>query len=61
MPMLNRNTLIEEYVKRALESMDMDDMYNFIYDTLCDQLDDYTDTELQNEVAENYPNLLVAE
>jgi hypothetical protein len=56
--MLDRNTLIEEYASRIVEGMDMDDMYNFIYDTLVERLDDYTDNDLVNEVAEYYPDLV---
>jgi hypothetical protein len=56
--MLDRNLLIEEYASRIVEGMDMDDMYNFVYETLVERLDDYTDTDLVNEVSEYYPDLV---
>lgn len=56
--MLDRNTLIEEYASRIVEGMDMDDMYAFVHETLCERLDDYTTPDLINEVANFYPDLV---
>lgn len=56
--MLDRNLLIEEYASRIVEGMDMDDMYNFVYETLVERLNSYNDAELVNEVSEYYPDLV---
>lgn len=56
--MLNRNELIEAYAERIVDGMDMKDMYAFVYEILCERLDDYPDADLEAEVRDFYPELL---
>ena len=54
----NREQLIEDYAQQILDSMDMKTMECFVYDTLKDNLANYTDEELTTEVKEYNPDLL---
>lgn len=55
---MDRNTLMENYVARIVDGMDTNTLYNFVYNTLLDRLDDYTDADLMNEIAAQAPDLL---
>ena len=45
-----RSKLIEQYVDIVVDSMDHKDMYSFIYNTLTEDFDKLTDSELQDEI-----------
>jgi hypothetical protein len=55
---IDRETLIESYAQQILDGMDMKTMECFVYDTLKDNLESYTDEELVEEVKEYNPELL---
>lgn len=55
---MNKAELIDAYAQQLLDSMDMKTMERFVYDTLVENLTDYTDEELITEVTEYYPELL---
>ena len=55
---IDRDQLVEDYVQQMIESMDYKTMECLVYDTLKDNLADYTDEELLTEVTDYYPELL---
>jgi hypothetical protein len=48
----NRDQLVEDYVQQMIESMDYKTMERFVYDTMVENLTDYTDEELITEVTD---------
>jgi hypothetical protein len=55
---INKEELIDAYAQQLLDSMDMKTMERFVYDTLVENLTDYTEEELITEVTDYYPELL---
>ena len=55
---INRDSLIANYAQQILDGMDMKTMECFVYDTLKDNLECYSDEELVEEVKEYNPELL---
>ena len=45
-----RDALIQQYVELCIDGMDHKDMYHFIYNTLAEDFDKLTDSELQDEI-----------
>lgn len=54
----DRDSLITEYAQQVVEEMDLDTLMSFVYDVICERLDDMNDNEIVNEVNEYYPDLL---
>ena len=54
----DRKQLVEDYIQQMIEGMDYKTMECLVYDTLKDNLADYTDEELLTEVTDYYPELL---
>lgn len=54
----NREQLIADYAQQILDGMDYKTMERFVYDTLEENLTNYTDEELIAEVKEYNPELL---
>jgi hypothetical protein len=54
----NREQLVEDYIQQLIEGMDYKTMECLVYDTLKDNLTDYTDEQLITEVEEYNPELL---
>lgn len=54
----DREQLIENYAYQITDSMDSKTMFQFVYDTVLDNLKNYSDDELITEVEETYPELL---
>lgn len=55
---IDRDKITEKYASQVVESMDVDSLVEFAYDTIVENLNDYTIQELIEEV-ENYdPDLL---
>jgi hypothetical protein len=46
--------LVEKYAEHVMDSMDMKTMEQFVFDTLVENLNSYTEEELINEVREYY-------
>jgi tRNA U54 and U55 pseudouridine synthase Pus10 len=44
--------LVEKYAEHVMDSMDMKTMEQFVFDTLVENLNNYTEEELINEVRE---------
>jgi hypothetical protein len=57
---MNRAELQESYIQQLIDGMDYKTMERFVYDTLEENLTNYTDEELITEVKEYYPELLEA-
>ena len=55
---IDREQLVEDYIQQMIEGMDYKTMECLVYDTLKDNLADYTDEELLTEVTDYYPELL---
>ena len=55
---IDRDQLQEAYIETIIDGMDHKDMYQFVYDSLNDNLNDYTVDELITEVEDYYPDLL---
>ena len=55
---IDRDSLQEAYVTSILDGMDWKTMEQFVYDSLNNNLDDYTVEELITEVEDYYPELL---
>ena len=55
---INRDSLQEAYIESIIDGMDHKSMYQFVYDTLDGNLNDYTTEELVTEVKDYYPELL---
>lgn len=52
--------LIEAYVDRVVDNMDVKDLMNFVTEILTDTYDDYTLPDLETEIEETYPDILEA-
>ena len=46
--------LVEKYAEHIMDSMDMKTMEQFVFDTLVENLNNYSEEELINEVRECY-------
>ena len=55
---MNRTELQESYIQQLIEGMDYKTMERFVYDTLEENLTNYTDEELITEVTDYYPELI---
>jgi hypothetical protein len=55
---IDRDSLQEAYIESIIDGMDHKSMYQFVYDSLNNNLDDYTVEELITEVEDYYPELL---
>ena len=55
---IDRDQLQEAYIESIIDGMDHKTMYQFVYDSLNNNLDDYTVDELITEVEDYYPELL---
>ena len=55
---IDRDQLQDDYIKEIIDSMDHKVMYQFVYDTIDENLEKYTVDELIEEVTDSYPNLL---
>ena len=55
---MNRTELQESYIQQLIDGMDYKTMERFVYDTLEENLTNYTDEELITECKEYYPELL---
>ena len=52
--------LIEAYAERIIDGMDMKTMEQFVFDTLVENLQNYSEEELLSEIREYNPDLLEA-
>lgn len=45
-----KDELIQQYVELQVDGMDHKDMYQFVYNTLAEDFDKLTDSELEDEI-----------
>ena len=50
----DRDSVIDSYAQTILDGMDSKSMEQFVYDTLVENLTDYTNEELATEIVEGY-------
>lgn len=55
---MKRSELQESYIQQLVDGMDWKTMEQFVYDSLNENLDKYTDEELKTEITDYYPELL---
>lgn len=55
---MNRVQLQRDYVDRIIDGMDMSDLMMIVADYLHENLEEYTDEQLVNEVRDYYPDML---
>ena len=55
---MNRDQLQNDYIESIIDGVDHKTMYQFVYDTIDQNLETYSDEELQTEVKDYYPELL---
>ena len=55
---INRDQLQEAYIESIIDGMDHKDLWQFVYDTIEQNLETYSDEEIKKEVEEYYPHLL---
>ena len=48
------STIVERYAEQIMDSMDMKTMEQFVFDTLVENLNNYTPEELETEISESY-------
>ena len=58
MTLTNREQLISDYVDRILDNMSTKDLMQIVGDQLEENLSEYSDSELLNEIEESYPELI---
>ena len=54
----SNSSLAEKYAEYVLDGMDMKTMEQFVFDTLVENLTNYTHEELITEISDHYPDLL---
>ena len=55
---LQKDELIQQYVELCVDGMDHKDMYHFIYNTLAEDFDKLTDSELQDEIKYSFDHAI---
>lgn len=55
---MNRQELQDAYINQVLEDMDIKDVMALLFDFMDADLDKYSDNQLNEEIAQFYPELL---
>ena len=55
---IDRDQLQDAYIERIIDGMDHKNLWQYVYDSLNNNFDDYTVDELITEVEDYYPELL---
>ena len=55
---IDRDTLQDAYINEMIDSMDLKDLMELVYDMMNVEFDKYSVNELIEEVEYNYPHLL---
>ena len=53
-----RDEVVDAYVERIIDGMDMDDLIEFAKGKIYDTLETYGDADLVEEISSHYPDLL---
>ena len=55
---MKKDSLIEAYVTRVIDGLDLDDCLAILHDYMTKSYEDYSYSEMEEEVKEYYPELL---
>ena len=55
---MNRSELLDTYIETIIDGMDHKDLWQYVYDSLEQNFETYSDEELVTEVKDYYPHLL---
>ena len=55
---INRDSLQEAYIESIIDGMDHKNLWQYVYDSLEQNFETYSDEELVTEVKDYYPELL---
>ena len=55
---MNRQELLETYIEEIIDGMDHKDLWQYVYDSLEQNFETYSEEELVAEVKEYYPHIL---
>ena len=55
---MNRSELLDTYIETIIDGMDHKDLWQYVYDSLEQNFETYSEEELITEVKEYYPHLL---
>ena len=55
---MNRSELLDTYIETIIDGMDHKDLWQYIYDSLEQNFETYSEEELVAEVKEYYPHIL---
>ena len=55
---INKEKLIEMYVDRVVDNMDVGDLMNFVMETLTNTYSEYSLDEMVTEIEDSYPDIL---
>ena len=55
---MNRSELLDTYIEAIIDGMDHKNLWQFVYDTMEQNLETYSDEELITEIKEYYPHIL---
>ena len=53
-----REKLQDAYIERIIDGLDWSDLWQYAYDKLSEELDEYSDEGLTEQVQDTYPDLL---
>ena len=54
----NRTELIDKYTKNTIDCMDFQQLWEYAYDGVVKNLNNYSNDELEKEITEFFPELL---
>lgn len=54
----NRQAIVESYIDQIIDSTDLKDLIIMVADFIENNLRDYTNEQLENEIVDYYPHLL---
>ena len=55
---MNRSELLDTYIETIIDGMDHKDLWQYVYDSLEQNFETYSEEELVTEVKEYYPHIL---
>ena len=55
---MNRAELLDTYIETIIDGMDHKDLWQYVYDSLEQNFETYSEEELVAEVKEYYPHIL---
>ena len=55
---MNRSELLDTYIETIIDGMDHKDLWQYVYDSLEQNFEAYSEEELVAEVKEYYPHIL---